>query len=114
MNLIDKIYTDDKDEFLMMKLDIPTAKLLLENVRFAQRVVEDRFKALAAEMVAKDAEPRPKHKGGKGCPLAKYESELWLVQMKAQGAGSTASELDHFNEVLCGALDHLLEDWEHF
>jgi hypothetical protein len=114
MNLIDKIHTDDKGEFLTMKLDIPTAKLLLENMRHAQRLVEDRFKALAAEMVEKDAEPQPEFKGGDGCPLAKYESELWLVQMKAQGAGSAASELDHFTEVLYGALEHLMEDWEHF
>jgi hypothetical protein len=34
--------------------------------------------------------------------------------MKAQGAGSAASELDHFTEVLYGALEHLMEDWEHF
>ena len=112
MNLIDKIYTDDKDEFLTMKLDIPTAKLLLNYTRHAQRVVEDRFKALAADMVEKNAQPRPKFKGGKDCPLAKYESDLWLVQMQAQGAGGTASELDHFNEVLRGALEHLLEDWD--
>lgn len=112
MNLIDKVYTDDNDEFLMMKLDIPTAKLLLENVRYAQRVVEERFKALAAEMVAKDAEPTPECKGGDECPAAEYQSELWLAQMRAQGAGSAASELDNLNVVLYGALEHLIEDWE--